>query len=361
MELSDIKYNVDYKWLRTKDLNDKKVYDLYSPAGRKEYFEAKIGKELELLRKFLSKNTFIAYFLAPKMAGKGTYTAMLKEAVGGDFLEHVSVGDLVRDAHEEYLKSGKDSDIYKYALKNYRGVMHVDEAFEAMVNRTQKSLMPTDIILTIIKRKIDTIGRKTIFLDGFPRDLDQVAFSLYFRDLINYRNDPDCFIFINLPVAIIDARIKGRRVCPVCKTSRNEILNPTSAQVYDEEKKKVVLLCDNPECSAHKMVEKEGDEKGIGLIADRVVTDIQVMEMARKMYGLPKIEIFNSLEVDKALDYADEYEFTVEHVFDYVDGEVKHTTKPFTVTENGKEYYSLVPAPVFVSMVKQLCDVFGLK
>lgn len=358
MQLSDFKYHVDYMWMKTK--TDGKEYDIYGPAGRKEYFEAKIGKELKLLREFLKDNTFVAYMLGPKMSGKGSYTAMLKEALGGDFIELVSVGDLVREAHEEYLKDGKESDIYKYAVKNYRGNIHVDEAIDAMLNRTQSALMPTNMILTIIKRKIDKIGRKTVFIDGFPRDLDQVSLSLYFRDLINYRNDPDCFVLINLPNEIIDARIRGRRICPTCKTSRNIVLAPSTLQEKKEDGS-VVLMCDNTECKPQEMVKKEGDDKGIGLIADRIIIDLQVMEAARKMHGIPKIELYNSVEKAKALELSDEYEYTVEHEYKTEKGEIVHTTKPFSVVNDGVEYLSYMQAVVVIPFVRQLCDIFGLK
>jgi hypothetical protein len=39
------------------------------------------------------------------------------------------------------------------------------------------------------------------------------------------------------------------------------------------------------------------------------------MEQARKMYGIEKVEMYNSLEKEKALDYVDDYELTKEFVF----------------------------------------------
>src|SRR3989344_4540913 len=61
------------------------------------------------------------------------------------------------------------------------------------------TLLPTEFILALVERKIDQIGRKAIFIDGFPRDLDQISYSLYFRSLIGYREDPAFFTFISLP------------------------------------------------------------------------------------------------------------------------------------------------------------------
>ena len=53
-----------------------KKFDLSSPEGRKDYFEAKVGDEIGHLRNFLNKNTFVAYLLGKKNSGKGTYAKL---------------------------------------------------------------------------------------------------------------------------------------------------------------------------------------------------------------------------------------------------------------------------------------------
>jgi adenylate kinase family enzyme len=361
MKLKDYSYDVDYTWMKTRSADtDGKEYDLLSPAGRRLYFNAKIGDELEKLREFLDNNTFIAYLLAPKLAGKGTYTGMLMEAVGSKYFEVVSVGDLVRDYQAEFNDKGKDADIYKYMKENYRGMMDLDEAFDAFVGSNQKKLAPTEFILSLIKGKIDEIGHKTIFLDGFPRKADQLAYSLYFRELINYREDPDFFVLINLPLAVIDARLKGRRMCPKCRTSRNIQLLPTTKVNYDEDEQGYYLVCDNPECESLRMEAKKGDDKGLDLIKERIENDLELVQMARNMYGIPKIELFNSLQKDKADLYVEEYEVTKEYVHNHEGEEVTTEEKPFTVEVDGTEYYSLLPAPVIVQYVRQLCHLFRL-
>ena len=90
-------------------------------------------------------------------------------------------------------------------------------AFEA---RSTKVLLPTELILVLAKREIAKLGKKTIFMDGFPRDLDQISYALFFRDLINYREDPDVFILIDVPTSVIDERVKTRVICPLCNTSQ---------------------------------------------------------------------------------------------------------------------------------------------
>ncbi len=353
-------YKVDYTWIKTKT-EDTKEYDLSDPAMRRIYFNAKVGKEIQKLQEFLKNNSFIAYFLAPKMAGKGTYTAMLREVLGEDLIEHISVGDVVRKSHEEFEKKGKNSEVYNYMKENYRGFLDLEKVFEALVCRDTKSVsIPTEFVLSLVKMEIDSLGARTIFLDGFPRKIDQISYSLYFRDLINHREDTDLFLLINLPVEIINQRIKARMICPECHTSRNLTLAPTTKVGCDADGC-YYLICDNPSCKEIRMVCKEGDELGIENIRERIVDDLNLMEQARNMYGIEKIEIYNSLEKDKALDYVDDYELTKEYSFvKKKNGDIEKVEKPFSIVDDGKEYISLLPAPALIQLIKQLVVKLGL-
>ena len=55
-------------------------------------------------------------------------------------------------------------------------------------------------------------------------------------------------IFIDIPEAVIDARIKNRYICPKCQTSRNFALLPTSKIGYDDKTKEYYLICDKLGC-----------------------------------------------------------------------------------------------------------------
>ena len=114
--------------------------------------------------------------------------------------------------------------------------MPLEDIMKSLDNRSTKTLLPSELILALAKREISKLGRKAIFIDGFPRDLDQVSYSLFFRDLINYRDDPDVFILIDVPTTVIDERIKFRVICPICHTSRNLKLLATKNVEYDEKR-----------------------------------------------------------------------------------------------------------------------------
>jgi adenylate kinase family enzyme len=296
------------------------------------------------------------------MAGKGTYTAMLKEIVGEDLIEHISVGDVVRKAHTEYSEKGKDSAVYNYVKENYRGFIDLEKAFEMLVNRdTQTVSIPTEFVLSLVKREIDTMPYKTLFIDGFPRKIDQISYSLYFRELINHRNDQDLFILINLPLEIINQRIVSRVICPKCQTSKNIRLNPSTKYGLDKETGEVYLICDNPNCEETRMVKKEGDELGIENIKERIINDLNLMEQARNMYGIKRVELFNALEKDKALDYVNDYEITKEYSFKAKeDGTIERIEHPFYIKEDESEFVSLLPATLVVQLIKQLVYNLGL-
>ncbi|MFA4931222.1 MAG: nucleoside monophosphate kinase [Patescibacteria group bacterium] len=352
---------MDFPIFKTKMPGVTDKFDLTSPAGRKKYFEAKVGAEIEKLKVYLEGNTFIAYFMGKKSSGKGTYSKMFAEIVGPDKIEHLSIGDIVRGLDGKLKDPVQKKELVKFLENNYRGFLPLDEIIQSLESRSTKKLLPTELILTLVKEEIAGRGKKTLFIDGFPRDMDQISYSLFFRDLINYRGDTDMFVLIDVPKTVIDERIKWRRVCPKCQTSRNLKLLVTSKVEYDNGE--YFLVCDNPECEGARMVLKEGDELGIEPIRERLVKDEQLVKEAMGLYGVPKILLRNAIPTSVASQYVDDYELTPEYVFDYdkASAEVKVNEKHWEVKDDeGVDSYSLLPAPVVVALIKQLVAVLGL-
>ena len=336
-----------------------KKFDLTDPLERKAYFELKAGKEIEKLRDYVENHSFIAYLLGKKNSGKGTYSKMLAEVVNPRRIEHLSVGDMVRSIEKDFRVAGKKERIMGFLEKNYRGSMPLKEAILAFEKRDTKTLLPTELILSLIKLEVSKKEKKTLFIDGFPRNLDQISFSLFFRDLIGYRDDPDVFILIDVPESVIDERIKYRVICPICQTSRNLKLLPTKNVFFDKEKKEFYLVCDNPHCKGARMVKKEGDELGIEPIRQRLAMDEELMKKALSLYGIPKILLRNSIPVKEASKCVDDYEITPEYVFKWnpKTDKVEITKKPWRIIDDeGNLSYSLLPPPVVVSLIKQLVE-----
>ncbi len=355
--------DIDFPIFKTKLKDSSKKFDLTDFNQRQAYFQYKAGPEIEKLKKYLKENTFIAYLLGKKSSGKGTYSKMLKEAVAPDKIEHFSIGDMVRSFDEVVRNENKKKTLVSFLKKNYRGFIPLKDIIKSLENRSTKTLLPTELILALVKREIEKLGRKAIFIDGFPRDLDQISYSLFFRDLINYRQDPDVFVLIDVPTVVIDERIKFRVICPLCQTSRNLKLLPTKKIEYDKKNKKFYLVCDNPSCKGARMVTKEGDEFGIKPIKKRLDKDELLIKRAFSLQGIPKILLRNSVPVDKVKEFVDDYEITPEFQYKYnkKENKVEIIEKPWQVLDDeGVPSNSLMPPPVVVSLIKQLARVLNL-
>ena len=353
----------EFPIFKTKIKDLKKKFNLSDPKERKKYFEEKAGKEIKKLREYLKKNTFVAYLLGKKNSGKGTYAKMFAEIISPEKVEHLSVGDLVRSIDGELANKKSKKELIAFLEKNYRGWHPLDKIIASLEKRSTKVLLPSELVLTLVKREIQKKEKKALFIDGFPRDLDQISYSLFFRDLIGYRDDPDIFVLIDIPESVIDERIKWRRVCPACQTSRNFKLLPTSKIEYEEKKKEFYLLCDNPNCREQRMISKEGDEFGIKSIQERLKKDERLMERAFSLHGLNRILLRNSMPLKVAKNYVDDYEITPEYVFEW-DSEnkkVKVQENPWVIQDKQKgKIISLLAAPVLVSLIKQMVKALGL-
>ena len=353
---------LDFPLFKTKSDVYKK-FDLTDLKSRQEYFEYKAGPEIRKLRKYLKNNTFIAYLMGKKSSGKGTYAKMLAEIVDKDKIAHFSIGDMVRSMDEIIGDPKKRKEMVAFLEKNYRGFMPLEDIMKSWDNRSTKTLLPTELVLALAKKEIAKLGKKTIFIDGFPRDLDQVSYALFFRDLINYREDADIFVLIDVPTSVIDERVKFRVICPLCQTSRNLKLLATKNVEYDEKDNKFHLICDNSNCKGARMVTKEGDEQGIEPIRARLEKDEMLIKEAYKLQGIPKVLLRNTIPVGKTKDIADDYEITPGYVYKWnaKTKKVETTEKAWEVKDDeGTLSNSLMPPPVVVSLIKQLVKVLGL-
>ena len=353
--------NINFPIFKTKSSDSSRKFDLTDFKERQAYFDFKAGKEIKKLREYLRENSFIVYFLGKKNSGKGTYAKMFKEIVDKEKIEHFSIGDMVRSFDETARDREKKKELISFLKKNYRGFLSLEEIIKSLENRSTKTLLPTELILALAKKEIAKRGRKALFIDGFPREMDQVSYSLFFRDLIDYRQDPDIFVLIDVPEAVIDERIKYRVVCPLCQTSRNLKVLPTKKIEY--ENGKFFLVCDNSECRGARMVTKEGDEQGVAPIAGRLKKDQELIEKAFHLHGIPKILLRNSMPADKKDEFVDDYEITPEYVYSWDEKEKKANLKekPWQILDDeGNLSYSLLPPPVVVSLIKQMAEVLNL-
>ncbi len=341
---------------KTKGLNKK--FNLSDPKERKAYFRAKVGEEIDQIKKYLKKKTFVAYWLGKKNSGKGTYSHLFTEIFGEERVALVSVGDLVRETYANWDRFSRSKD-YQRLKAVYRGYISFDEAVDSLLGKSQDKLLPSEFVLALLKVRIEKLKGKTIFIDGLPREMDQVSYSLYFRDLMGYRDDPDIFILIDIPEEVIAERIKYRVVCPKCHDLRSTKLLMSKEVEYNQKTGKFYLLCDNPKCKKQRMEAKEGDSLGIAPIRGRLDKDEEILKKAFGLHGVPKILLRNHVPLTQAKLF-DDYEFTPEYTLKWNSKakKVEIWEKRWVIKDdNGVASLSFLPAPVVVTLIKQLADI----
>lgn len=356
--------NMHYPLVNTKRNGTHGTFNLNDPKERQEYFQAKAKKEINDIKKYLKSNTFVSFLLSKKSAGKGTYAQMLLDIFGNDKITHLSIGDLVRQIHQEIHEDiTKKEDLISYLEKNYRGFMPVKEALDAFINKTQQKHIPTEFILAILKRKIEKLQNKAILIDGFPRNADQISYSLYFREIMNLRPDPDFFIFLDIPTEAVDIRMKSRRICPKCQTSRNQKFLITKEIV--EENGNYYMLCDNKSCSGYKktkLTTKEGDQAGAKSIETRLQSEGTLIEQANNLQGIDKIALKAFIPTDIAKDNVEECELTTIHNFTTKEGgKIEIKSKPWILSDDdGTKVHSLHAAAAVLCLIYSIHDLLPL-
>lgn len=151
-------------------------------------------------------------FIAPPAAGKGTQSSRLSKEFN---LEHISTGDLLR----EEVKKGNT---------------------ELKQMMESGSLVNDDIILTILKNKLETVN--DYILDGFPRNLNQ---AIALDEMLKQNNTKiDAVIYLDLDKETAKKRIVGRVSCPKCGNVYNTMI--------DGRNSKVNMICDDCKSSLVK-------------------------------------------------------------------------------------------------------------
>ena len=132
--------------------------------------------------------------LGPPGSGKGTQAARF---AGELDIEHISTGDLLRDAVKEGTELGE------------KAVQYMEKGL----------LVPDDIMLGLIDEKLDSLDSNGWVLDGFPRTLPQAeALSTM---LEGHQQKIDHVLLIEVDPELIVQRLSNRRVCPQCNAVYN--------------------------------------------------------------------------------------------------------------------------------------------
>ena len=169
----------------------------------------------------------IVILLGAPGSGKGTIAGRL--ASEHENLKHVSSGDLLRGAVAKGTPAGVEA----------KGYME------------KGALVPDALIAQMIADVIaETTGDVTMLLDGFPRNVAQA-------EILEKTGAPvKSAVLVDVPDAIIQDRIAGRRTCPKCKAGYHVTnLPPKVAGVCDAcGEALVVRKDDNPETVKDRLV-----------------------------------------------------------------------------------------------------------
>ncbi len=166
----------------------------------------------------------IVILLGAPGSGKGTVAGQLAASNSG--LKHVSSGDLLRGA----VAKGTDAGLKAKAFMD-AGQLVPDELIARM-------------IADVVK---ETQGDVTMLLDGFPRNVAQA--DILAATAKESGATIKSAVLIDVPDALIEERILGRRTCPKCKRGYHvKNLPPKVEGVCDDCGESLVIRKDdNPE------------------------------------------------------------------------------------------------------------------
>jgi adenylate kinase len=138
--------------------------------------------------------------IGPPASGKGTQAKLLSSR---NHLEHISTGDILRDASDKGTPAGLQA----------KPLMEVG------------ALVPDDLVNAVVAERFDRPDRPSRFvMDGYPRTKAQVA--AFERVLDQYDLHLTAVVLLEVEEKEIVRRITGRRTCKRCKTPYHVETNP---------------------------------------------------------------------------------------------------------------------------------------
>lgn len=140
-------------------------------------------------------------------SGKGTQAERLRDRLS---LQHVSTGDLLRDAVARGTELGK----------KVEGIMAAGE------------LVSDEIVLELIREAVENVRaddtKKGWILDGYPRTMVQA------KELNGLLTDIgeaiDCVVVLEVDRDAVISRLSSRRSCPECKAVYNVLNKPPAVE-----------------------------------------------------------------------------------------------------------------------------------
>lgn len=327
------------------------------PKDVKKLFRDRLGEKFEKFVKFSGEKNFVAFFLAKKNAGKGTYAHLLMDLTDGA-IEHISVGDLYRDALRLAESEGGREELRKVFNAYYHGTETPETLLNILQAHEFKKSLPTHLVLSLLENAMVKKEGKSIIVDGFPRTLDQVEVAMQMKQDFEAKGRPALFVEINCPDSVLMERTAHRRACPNCADPKNVKLLLTDKIEYDDSTGEFHLVCDNPTCGNIRMLKKQGDDKGAQEVVERNRLMVELMSKIRDKAQEHHVAVRNAVPVDEAHSQGhdmDDFTTAADLSYDHTAKQVKRDFTHWKVKDDeGHESYSRWPEAVVVEMIEKM-------
>jgi len=136
-------------------------------------------------------------------SGKGTYASRLQAKLGIDV---IAMGDIFRELLKEDSELGRKVKVY------------VEKGL----------LVPDEIVVEVLKQRLNKIPKGSFILDGYPRTLEQAK-------TLDAITKIDAILLLDVSDWIIIERLSSRRICRNCGTVYNiRFLKPKVEGICDK-------------------------------------------------------------------------------------------------------------------------------
>lgn len=137
-------------------------------------------------------------FIAPPAGGKSTICSRLVQEYG---YNHIATGDLLREVNPS-------SSLGKKIQSDLKSGSFVSD----------------EIVIELLRKKLNEIKGKPFILDGFPRTIEQA--NLLDNILKDYDLDLELVINLNVTYETLLKRVTGRLICSNCNKTFNKFFLP---------------------------------------------------------------------------------------------------------------------------------------
>ena len=213
--------------------------------------------------------------LGPPGAGKGTQAQVLSKDLN---IPHISTGDMLREA----LKAASPLGL------------------EAKAYMEKGALVPDELVIALVKLRLSkSDAKKGFILDGFPRTPEQ-AKSLD-ESLKELKMPLDVVLYFKTSLAVIIARLSGRRVCGQCGKNYHQVnFRPKAEGICDVCGGKLIQRPDDKEETIEKRLKVYEDQTAPLIdyykrknILSEISGDLDVQELNTELLKLFKKKNWN--------------------------------------------------------------------